>query len=176
MSVSALSTVLHREFEGWADPGLPTGFWAGTVSVVGDASGGQRAVELQFNPSTAPRDRLFYSLELCTMFDTDNNAKVGVIEAINVDSVTPSTMQFTRVLPLLAGLSQAGVTPEAVNSLRGTFLGGQVSAGVVTRVAYRTTNVNTAILAFNAQGYFWGPRSILVSGGLRRPPDGMYAR
>jgi len=85
-------------------------------------------------------------------------------------------MQFTRNLPLLAGLTTAAPSPRDLDALRGVFLGGQVSAGVVTRVGFRTTNVTGTVLAFNAQGYYWGPRSILADGGLRRPLDGMYTR
>lgn len=176
MTVNATELVRFRQFRGYEDPSLPLLYWAATVSVVGDGSGGQRQLSMIFNPSTAPRPPLFYSLEQLTIFDSDNNAKAGVLEAINLDDVGGITMIMTRVMPLVAGLTQSGPTVVDLEAIQGYYIGGAVDAGTETRLGFRSTNVTGTVLVANAQGYAWGPRSILAPGGLQRPVQGLYSR
>jgi len=177
MSVTATTTVRYREFPGYADPALPLGHWATSALAVGDASGGNRVVIMEFNPATAPRSPLMYSLELITVGDDDNNDLNGALRVINLDPIPGlGAIALTKrwEAPLVAGISRGQLQPAAAAQLTRIFLGRQALAGVQSGIQYTTVNADLNIVTVTCEGYFWGPRSINAQGGPSRPLQGMY--
>jgi len=91
----------------------------------------------------------------------------------------PSNLGFGHLYTIVLQL----VTSEARSSAAGRemailplFLGSQRAAGVTASFSLLAENVDLAPYRFEAEGYRWSPRSVLVDGGPQRPPTGLYAR
>ncbi len=54
------------------------------------------------------------------------------------------------------------------------FLGSQRLPGITASFSMFADNVDTETYTFEAEGYRWSPRSVLVDGGPQRPPTGLY--
>ena len=174
MSILASDNARLREFRGWQLPQLPIGYWAGQVSVVGDASGGVRQLEMSFNPSAAPRSSIFYSLEQVYITDTNNTTKVGVIESLSMDGVADLILNWVMSLPLTLSQTSAHTNAPDAGHLRGTWLGRQAGAAVNPRLRYTTSNINGSTLLMVVMGYSWSSRAIMAEGGPVRPANGLH--
>jgi len=146
--------------------------------VLGDGSGGNRSIILEFNPSSAPRSTLMYSLEMFTVTDDSNLAKAGNLRVINLDPIPglgAIALTHRWTADIAADQTAAHLASNAQNALKRIFLGRQAVAAVAASLRYDTDNVDTAICTVTAEGYFWGPRSINALGGPSRPLQGIYS-
>lgn len=170
MTAVASIQVVRRPFNGYDDPRLPVGLWVSEQAVIGDATGGFRVVQLVFNPASAPRASLFYSLEQIHISDTDNNSKNGAITSQNLDGVIGS--QVWRVTigdgPALATIPFQNLPDFPL------FLGGQIVQGTTSSLDFQFANVDGATLNCSAQGYMWSARSRSTPGGPQRPVGGLF--
>jgi len=177
LSVATVTSVRYRFFPGFPDDSLPIGYWAVSGLTLGDASGGTREVQLEFNPATAPRGAVFFSLEQVTVHDGNNAAKQGEFRTVNMDPIPGlSAVAITNrwAGDLEAGAASAMLNPATQTVLRGWWLGRQAVAAVATQFRFLTTNSDLNILTVTAQGYLWGPRSQNAPGGPSRPLQGLY--
>ncbi len=164
-----------RPFSGSLDPRYPLGLWLASVSITGDATGGDKQASVMFASAFQEHNRNFYSLEQIGMQDgspVDQRASMST-DNMDSDGSAPLTHQITLDMLTNEGGNSA-ITPAASEAIRGLFLGRQRLAGQVAQLNFRLDNVNTVILDVSVQGYYWGPRSILAPGGLQRPPLGLY--
>jgi hypothetical protein len=174
MTVQAVSDVKTRMFSGYPDdPGLPLGTWAVSAGVIGDASGGNRSIEVDFQPGSIARASLCFSLEEFYLTDTDNNAKVAEFRSLNMERLHDSELVRRATAPLIAGLIVATLDPAAVGGIVPMFMGYTGSVGAPAGFLVIATNVAGLTLLAVAGGYYWGPRSINAVGGPRRPITGL---
>lgn len=180
MTVTATTTVRLREFPGFVDASLPVGTWAISALALGDASGGERVIVLEFNPSTAPRSTLYYSLEQFSVNDARNGALAATLRTVNMDPVPGlgaiALTQFWSADTLAAeSAGDSTLNPDSFASFRKLWLGRQALNGVAASLNYRIGNSDLDILTVTAQGYYWDQTSLNAEGGPSRPAQGMYA-
>jgi len=175
VTVTNTEQVVNRLFSGYPDdPSLPLGTWVVRNEVTGDASGGSRQAIIQFDPGSTSLPGLYFSLEELTVLDADNNAKVGDLRTVNLETVGGT--EFTRFwrANLVAAQSFAVLEGTTQNALRKLYMGATGVAGAPSGITYSTTNVDLNALAVIAGGYYWGVRSINSIGGPSRPFQGLY--
>lgn len=173
MTVANTEPVFYRRFSGFTEKHLPEGWWWGRVEVTGDASGGQANLSLAFAPVSAAKSSRIFNLEQMS-FRTDD-VGAGTIQFQGSNFVGPGGNTLLHVWgdALVNGQTQSFLSGASQSALP-IFLG---SANLQTLQAAYTAvmgNSNLDVFVFEAQGYWWGPRSILVPGGPQRPPFPMY--
>ena len=177
MTVVGTIQVESRRFSGWLDPRYPIGFWQAALIVTGDATGGLVSVELVFQTADGP-ERLnsqMYSVErigVTTSTGGDRDARIG---ALNMGG--PSNLGFSHsyavFLQSLSG-GQGTALDARFLTLIPWFLGSQRLPGIVANLSVSLANFDTELVKFEAEGYRWDARSVLVDGGPQRPPTGLY--
>lgn len=176
MTVTGEETVEYRRFNGYRDPRYPEGTWWGVVSVTGDASGGFALLQLIFTLSSqGGRNSRLYSLEQVSIDSSLTTAAVPRLQTTNMSGPRGVSLAHRYALPIILTEATNAPTIDAQHlSFLPLFLGEQRSVGVESNVNVTFINVNTIFFAFEAQGYWWGTRSILADGGPQRPPTGLY--
>jgi len=178
MSVIGQIVVESRRYSGWVDPRYPIGYWQAALTVTGDATGGSVGVDLVFQGAVpAFLNSQMYSVERLSVLlgaDTSRNLRIS---AINMGG--PDNQGFIHQYTVLI-LNQDSVVGSAIRGDQLTFLpwflGSQRARGITTSLSLVSANVDTVAVTFEAEGYRWSPRSVLVDGGPQRPPTGLYAR
>ena len=177
MSVVGESDIEYRAFGGYADRRLPTALWRGQVTLVGDASGGTRLAQLVFNQPTAVVLSRHFSLEGLYLTDGDNVSKVARLLVSNFDEINGQGKLMQINLQLEASISSAQLGAQSTLAVRGLYLGQQAQVLTLTTVQVQVTNVDTAGLTLEGEGYVWGPEAASApDGGLQRPGGGLYLR
>lgn len=174
MSVIVQVQVVKTPFAGYPDPSLPSGTWTAQTLSVGDGSSGQNEIDLVFSPSAAPFDSQYYSLEHFAVTTTLQTNTQGDLRIINLGAF------------ILARAYSFGLLRDAANSeahvqgrsyaLLPIFLGQQQAQATTTLVAFRLPNIDTEVLTFSGEGYYWSVRSLNAPGGPSRPVQGLYSR
>jgi len=177
MSVVDTSQVAYRRAQGYAQPGLPEGYWLGSVTMEGDASGGTITGSLIFSEATPALNSRIYSLEQFALFTLNEDADREInlfTDNLGHDGPAALTNRWTlSTLGEAAGTNSA-LRPESATLLP-LFLGSMRIVGIVTRIGVLLSNPGAARdYRFEAQGYWWGARAVLVDGGVKRPPNGLY--
>lgn len=181
MSVIQSIMAIIRPFMGFEDPGLPTGVWMGRVSSLGDGTGGLNRARIEFQASGG-RTGQYFSLEqiMCrsTRVTVADNLRfqisnmdpfiLGQSNGAFADTYLIPIQQNVAAFAMVMNLATAGLLP--------LFLGTPDADGNSAGVSIEDDNVVATSVDFRAQGYVWGPRSVLSPGGLRRPIDGLYAK
>jgi len=149
--------------------------------VGGDASGGNRSVQIDFRAGGLPPNGLLWSLEELVARDSQNTGKSGFVEAFNTDEDSgtgvSSRWGFIFTLEALGPSTLARMLPEDLTYLKsGQFLGRQDSSLVASGVIVTLANVDGASLSVSAGGYVWDRIANSVRGGPLRPLEGLYAR
>lgn len=162
MSVVAQNDVTRHKWQGFVDRRFPIGAWHATDDVVGDASGGQRTIDLFLQQSTAPTG-LTYSVERLMVTDSDNNSKSGLVVSggFLVGNSIGFRMEATDTLASLRA-----------DLWRRMFLGvtlANVATGGLASLSFVVDNVDLAILIVTAEGYIWDQRSSQADGGYQVP-------
>lgn len=171
MSVAAVLEVRRRAFPGYNDPSLPQWIWVGQVVVVGDASGGDRSGSIILATAAGPKVSLLWSLEQMSILDSDNNSKDMDLTFLGTDELLG-----TQVMRISIGAGVTTASIPAQNYPRMPFyIGAHQAQGAAAALLLTAANVNTAVMAFTAQGYCWGSRSRSIPGGPQRPLQGLYA-
>jgi len=179
MTVIGVFGVTQRAWRGYEDPGLPVGMWFAQGSTVGDASGGDMTVRLQFIPAEQPVSGRWYNLEQLELQATTFVAVNGFLRIQNLGNIGPvglvNRLIHLRLEPVDDGTSNAlGAEPGVKLPL---FMG---RPGVPTLNASLDLGIQNLgageSLTATAQGYIWQPRSLMAEGGLRRPIDSLYGR
>lgn len=177
MSVSNDSQVAYRRFSGYTDPRYPEGQWLGSVTVSEDATGGEVIASLIFSEATAFINSRFFTLEEVGFSVQGTNAGGSVaIATDNLGRDGPAAFQHRFVMALVGGTSSLFISPQSRDLPALPMVLGAMRVPLVqTRIFARKAN----LLAgdddrFEAAGYWWGSRSILVDGGPQRPPTGLY--
>jgi len=176
MAVVAQIVVESRRYSGWTDPRYPIGYWQAALQVNGDASGGQLAIDLVFQSAIpAFLNSQMYSVERLSITTNDAVDRDMAIKAVNMDG--PSNLAFAHQYSVAMN-AQDGVGRSAISggdlTMLPWFLGSQRQAGTTASLSLVTDNVNTITFKFEAEGYRWSSRSVLVDGGPQRPPTGPY--
>ena len=177
MSVTGDIDVAYRRFSGYLDPRYPEGQWLGSVTVSGDGSGGTLTGSIIFARATESRlNSRIYSLEEigASISGTDTQDQIR-ISTDNLGRDGPAAFQHRFVLLLSeGGTGTIQIFPRDL-ALLPILLGAMRVPLVNTRIL--ATMINPGVgddFRFEAAGYWWGSRSVLVDGGPQRPPQGIY--
>jgi len=177
MAIVGQIIIESRRYSGWLDPRYPIGFWQGALTLTGDASGGALAIDLLFQQANggAFRNSQLYSVERFAAETDDESSRDAQIRAVNMGG--PDNVGFLQgyrvIIDSVAGTGKSALATEAMN-LVPWFVGAQRTAGVSASVSLVADNANGIAFHFEAEGYRWSPRSVLVDGGPQRPPTGLY--
>jgi len=175
MSVIGAIPVEYQRFSGYRDFRYPEGFWFASVSAVGDASGGTVNLQLTFAAAINVRNSRLYSVEQLSTDSSLTVAAVPRLQSTNMAGPSTGTLAHRYVLNCpLSEVTNAPATDPASLLMLPLFLGAQRGLNLAAHLNLTYANVNTILFVFEAQGYWWGPRSILVDGGPQRPPSGLY--
>jgi len=178
VSVAGTIPIAYRRFSGYLDPRYPEGQWLGSVTVSGDASGGNLVASLIFAEGTDTfLNTRFFTLEELglSVSGTDTGAQAQVATD-NLGRDGPAAFQH-RMIILLQSDSTAGVIQPFPRDLFNfpIVLGAMRVPLVATRLLARLPNPGVGDdVRLEAAGYWWGSRAILVDGGPQRPPTGLY--
>ncbi len=176
MAVEGLATVFYRRFNGWADPRYPQGHWFATLTVQGDASGGNLLGRLLFSlaTETALNTRM-YSLEQFNLASNSSTTEAGRLTVENLDGrILGQPMVQQTLLQVTAEITGATMSPADLRGLQGLFLGSQRLPATQSALTFVMDNINNRDWVVQAGGYWWGQRSVLADGGPQRPPRGLF--
>jgi len=177
LSVVVSTFVRYQRFSGYADPRYPEGYWFGVRDGIGDGSAGTLQLQLVFTPATQlGRNTRIYSVEQVSYRTSAGVATTVELLTENMGRAILGVDDDHRIAILVVP-SGIGVDSAVRGDQLGflpLFLGSQRNVG--TASTYTSSNGNTTGITetFSAQGYWWGPRSVLVDGGPQRPPSGLY--
>lgn len=176
LAVNGQIVVESRRYSGWVDPRYPIGYWQAALAVGGDATGGALGIDLVFQSAlTGFLNSQMYSVERFSIFTADSTDRTMKISAPNMGG--PSNFGFVHeYLVLVEDISGASGTSLRAESqaLLPWFLGSQRTAAVTASLSLLTDNTDGVTFTFEAEGYRWSSRSVLVDGGPQRPPTGPY--
>lgn len=178
MAISAEQAVEYRIYAGYVDPRYPMGTWWGKTSVLGNGTGGNMNAGLVFHPGIpSPPTGLMWSLEQVSIYNDSGLVNTdGILRTLNFGGPQLDAFfldHFYRFLMQTADL----VNPAAIPVEQLTFLPlflGSMGANASTQLAAIAVNTDTVTMTLEAEGYWWGVRSINADGGPQRPPTGLY--
>ncbi len=179
MAIVGQINVESRRYSGYLDPRYPIAYWQAALSVTGNGTGGALGIDLVFQQANGPAriNSQIYSVERFSIRTSDGVTRSMRVGAINLGG--PANLAFSHEYVVLV----SSVSGNALSAASGRemamlplFLGSQRQAGQTASFSLITDNVDTIVFKFEAEGYRWSPRSVLVDGGPQRPPTGLYAR
>jgi len=176
MSVVEQIVVESRRYSGWADPRYPEGYWQASLNGTGDATGGILAIDLVFQEATAVAlNSQMYSVERIAIVSFDTTSREVRVFTVNMGGPSNQgfTQQYTVSVVAETAMSRGAIHGDQLTFLP-WFLGSQRLAAITASLSIFLPNVDGLIVAFEAEGYRWGARSVLVDGGPQRPPTGPY--
>lgn len=177
MSVITQIVVESRRYSGWIDPRYPIGYWQAALTIVGDATGGVVGLDLVFQGASPPTlNSQMYSVERLGLTQGNSGNRQIRISAINMAG--PANQGFLHEYTFLMLGQDTGLNKSAIRadmlSILPWFLGSQRTRGITASLSAVLPNVDGIGFTFEAEGYRWGARSVLVDGGPQRPPTGPY--
>lgn len=175
MSVSEIQQVSTRLYSGYLDPRYPMGTWFGNFAVTGNATGGTLTIHHQFMAFDQPAvASILYSLEQLSILSTASGTQQYRVRTFNMDRHPAGAL--SNAFRVQSRADQSGGSSLDTSELLPVplFLGAPAMQGTTASIALTTANVDVIVITMSVQGYFWGSRSILVDGGLQRPPFGLY--
>ena len=179
MSITGDSPVAYRRFSGYADPRYPEGQWVGSITLSGDASGGTSTLSLVFSEATvAVLNSRMFSLEEFGVSVSAGANDDGRLSTDNLGLGGQAAFQhrFSMSIDTPGGVATVQLRTDSQNILP-LFLGGQRVISVQTRILWQQGNPGAGVdTRFEAAGYWWGSRSVMIDGGPQRPPTGLYQR
>lgn len=177
MTVLGELSVTYRRYSGYAAPALPEGYWLGVVTVVGDASGGALVLTHLFSLGSPKLNSRIFSLDQYSIFSLNEAANRGVaISTLNMGIDGPSAIINRWDLTLDANGASTTSSPDTnAQNVLPMFLGAMRFPSIQLRLTATMANPGAGVTyQFEAQGYWWGPRAVLVDGGPQRPATGLY--
>lgn len=174
MAVITVFDIEYRKFSGWDEPQFPSGFWRGGGLSLGDATGGDNTVQINFATGGSQFNSQYYSLEQL-MVNVPGTGGVNVgIQISNLDLFPGITSyNYTVILDGNEGNTES-LAGRELPGFRGLWLGQQFTPNSSAAISFSLDNTNAEIFLVAAQGYVWGARSTGVPGGPQRPPTGLY--
>ena len=177
MSVILDTPYFRRAFAGYELPALPEGFWTASSSVTGDATGGIRQVRVKFQEADQGQSGNMFSLEQLSITIDNETGRPFIISTVNMDRMGNLVGLYSTVGSLASGAASivgAAIVNTSAIGTRASWLGAPFEAGEAL-VTFATDNADGELFSVFAQGYIWGPRSVLAAGGPQRPAGGMYS-
>jgi len=178
MAVVGQQVIESRRYSGWTDPRYPIGYWQAALTVAGDASGGSLAIDLVFQ-TAAPSllNSQMYSVERIGISTNDAVNRNMQVAPVNMGGPLNQGFSagYTFLMDAITGVVRSSSRASMFTMLP-WFLGQQRQAGTTASLSLIADNLDTILFTFEAEGYRWAPRSVLVDGGPQRPPTGLYAR
>ena len=176
MSVTAAFRVDIRPYSAYDDPGLPVAAWIAQAGIAGDASGGTVLIDFDFQLEAQPVSEL-YNLEQLAI-DTDDSSAVDIMmQTQGMDQLAQtrpaSPQKWSMTTDGVLGADSAVRLQDAKVGLP-IWLGSPNNIDSNGTLRFIFLNSDGRLYAITAQGYMWGPRSILAPGGPRRPVGGLF--
>lgn len=177
MSIVGQIAVESRRYSGWIDPRYPIGYWHGALAVTGNASGGVLGIDLLFQQANGASrlNSQLYSVERFGVSGAEQADRRAAVTATNMGGPSNRGFEQKYTIQLFSDGAKTNVEGNQLTMLP-WFLGSQRTPGVTAAFSLIVANTDTIEYVFEAEGYRWSPRSVLVDGGPQRPPTGLYAR
>jgi len=179
MAIIAVFTVQPRPWAASLDLSLPSGAWVVDGVVLGDASGGPKTLQFDFQKSTDPLSARLFSLEQFMLTSTSLPAAVTNwelqtfnLEAFERSAISPQVwgIEMERDRPNSAGAAAVLDSQSAMP----IFLGAPIVASSASGFSFVTDNQDGIVMRAFAQGFFWGPGALIAPGGPQRPLRSVY--
>ena len=164
MSVLAVVTVNRKLWQGFSERSLPTGAWDADGGVTGDASGGNRQLDVVFAPLGVATG-LAWSIERLTVQDLRDATTTGQLFSAGFDLLQNVSFNLQQS----AGGSYSAIPMQDLSMLP-IFLG--VPAGLpsgAATVSIQMDNSNGNLANVRLEGYMWDQRTVSTPGGYQRP-------
>lgn len=174
MAVITVFDVEYRKFSGWDEPQYPTGYWRGGGLSLGDATGGDHSIQIDFAKASEARNSQYYSLEqVMISLPGTGDFEVGMLFA-NFD-IFSSVSGYVYTLNVQGSeRNTAGLNGNGLAGFRRMWVGQQFTPNSSCAITLGLDNTNVEIFIVALQGYVWSARSTGVPGGPQRPPTGLY--
>jgi len=176
MAVSTEVDVRYQRFSGYVDKRYPEGMWYASTNLTGDGTGGNSSITLVFTPAAeAALNTRMYSIESLHAASNDNAGEVGRLSAQNLGGRNlDQALVHQTLINLDNDITGATLNPSDLVYWKGVFLGSQRAVSTLTGLTLIVANTNSRNHVLQAQGYWWGQRSVLADGGPQRPPTGLW--
>jgi len=147
----------------------------GSINLTGNASGGVVGLDLLFQQANGGNrlNSQMYSVERFSGSTGDTIPRGGRLSVLNMGGPSNLGFQNQYAVELDAGGTGTAIRAEQ-QALVPWFLGSQRAPGITASLSLIMSNTNLVVYHFEAEGYRWSPRSVLVDGGPQRPPSGLY--
>jgi len=177
MTVVVAAPPAFRNFRGWADPGLPDGYWYYENSSLGDASGGLNIIQVTFQAVDEPAPSLIWSLEQFNLHSTAG-VETAKITITNMDRVPQlgAGINLVRAYAIELVSTPIGAALALRDMVVPIFLGQAIDNNQISDLQFDAANSNGQVILLHAQGYFWGPGAINAEGGPRRPLGSIFGQ
>lgn len=174
MAIIDVTDIAFRSFSGYEDPRYPSGFWRAEGQVLGNATGGDMSVQIDFAKSSSLQNSEFYSLEEISLFQpTATGHTVGMLIA-NLDAGSAVGARRYSLILIANQAGTNGLDPASRLGILGLYLGRQSAPASATSLTFGLDNNDGISFNVVIGGYIWSARSANVSGGPQRPPTGLY--
>lgn len=163
-----------RPYSGYVDPSLPIGAWIAAGDRLGDASGGFVQMNFLFQFGQQPLNPNLFNIERLTAEVSANTTQRANVQTRQMDNLAPGRpvgVQRWDFVMTGDGVNNA-IMDFASQAGMPMWLGQCQQALFECGFRVQFVNTNTLTYTVRAQGYVWGPRSILAPGGPQRPPNG----
>jgi len=163
-------------------PGLPTGIWRGEIGVAGDASGGDRSVELIFQLTADALSARIYHLGQLTIrasvetADSQFHLSCSMGWARANFGANPSFNSLRCVGTLVEDpvLGESQLSPADMAAFqKGQLLGAPFNPATQAQIQLFVPNVDGSTLTLTAMGYVWDQVAINSNSGIRFPANGI---
>jgi len=175
MAVITVVDIESRKFSGYEEPELPSGHWIGEGASVGDATGGDNSLQINFTPAGNLRNSQYYSLEEMMLLHGDTSTLFVQMLIANLDTGFSSLTGLNHTIPIVGNEGAQGGALTPVGRLIKLFLGQQTTPNSQSGITYTVDNTNAVALTVRIGGYIWSARSTSRSGGPQRPTNGLYS-
>jgi len=176
VSVFVDEPVEYRPYSGYDDPSLPTGRWIGKARGTGNATGGSVFLSLLFTRAEEPRMANLYNVEQIA-FDIEVVGDFdGQLRTLNMDTLSPvrAAPEQRWACPLTSdGANNSAVSLTVLAGLP-LWLGTPNLNNADSGIRFESPNQDMEDFNVLAQGFVWGPRSVLAPGGPQRPIGAMF--
>jgi len=166
-----------RPYSAYDDPSLPVAAWIGQGGIAGDASGGNVQMTFLFQRSDDAQISELFNLEQLAADTTAGGNHSGQMETVAMDTLAPNRLGSPEIwgLSFVSSFGRAALEMNDVSVLP-LWLGSPNREEGNGGIRFTFANVDLRLFAVRIQGYMWGPRSVLASGGPRRPVGGLFGR
>ena len=176
----AVTQQVQRTGWGGDETPFPSGMWFGSITKVGDGSGGVIILDLQFAPAGGARDTQLYSLEQYSVAVEETGGTNLRLQGFNFTlSPTGPSPDVAWFYVLALSAETADPSPRLAmlsqRDLRRLFLGTQDQLADKTAVRFILPNTNLKSNIVTGMGYIWDARARSFPGGPKLPLGAILA-